>query len=114
MKRLISRSLIMVVFLSSLSLSVAGQIFDPVTWTFTYEKKGSGSYELVFTAEIEEGSYLYAMDVPNGGPIPTSFSFDTVPEFSFDGSVYQVTVPKEKYDEAFGFNIRTFSGKAEF
>ncbi len=54
------------------------------------------------------------MDVPEGGPIPTSFSFDTVPGYSLDGKTYEVTVPEEKYDEAFGFKIKTFSGKAEF
>ncbi|HOO99362.1 MAG TPA: cytochrome c biogenesis protein CcdA [Bacteroidales bacterium] len=114
MKQLINRSLVVGFSLFALSLGLTGQIFDPVTWSFTYENKGAGAYELVFTAEIEEGSYLYAMDVPEGGPIPTTFIFDTVPEFSFDGRVYEVTEPKEKFDEAFGFNIRTFSGKAEF
>jgi thiol:disulfide interchange protein DsbD len=97
-----------------LSLSLEAQIYDPVTWNFTYEKTGEGTYELVFVATIEEDSHIYSMDVPEGGPIPTSFGFDTVPVFSLDGKVFEVTVPEEKHDEAFGFRIKTFSNKAEF
>ncbi len=91
-----------------------GQIYDPVTWDFRFESKGENKYELVFTATIDEHSHIYAMDIPDGGPIPTSFHFDTVPDFTFDGRAYEVTAPDEIMDEAFGFKIKTFSTKAEF
>jgi thiol:disulfide interchange protein len=54
------------------------------------------------------------MDIPEGGPIPTSFKFDTVPGFKLIGDTYEVTKPVELLDEAFGFKIKTFSTKAEF
>jgi thiol:disulfide interchange protein len=106
--------LISVCFFLLLSLYAGAQIYDPVTWEFGYEKKGSTSYELVFTATIEKGSHIYSMDIPDGGPIPTSFAFDTVPAFSFAGRAYEVTKPEELFDEAFGFKIKSFSNKAEF
>ncbi len=114
MKRLLSKLFAIISLSLSLSLSLMAQIYDPVTWDFSYEKKGEGIYDLVFVATIEEGSHIYSMDVPAGGPIPTSFSFDTVSAFSFDGKAFEVTVPEEKYDEAFGFRIKTFSSRAEF
>ena len=80
------RSLI-IILISLLTITIQAQIYDPVTWDFGYEKKGNDQYELVFTATIEEGSHIYSTDIPEGGPIPTSFTFDTVPDFSFDGSV---------------------------
>lgn len=91
-----------------------GQIYDPVTWDFTFEKKSDDNYELIFTAVIEKGSYIYAMDIGEGGPIPTSFSFDSLPGYELTGKTYEVTEPVEKFDEAFGFRIKTFSNKAEF
>jgi thiol:disulfide interchange protein DsbD len=54
------------------------------------------------------------MEIPEGGPIPTSFIFDTVPAFNLDGKTREVTVPVEVLDEAFGFKIKTFSTRAEF
>jgi len=110
MKRLFYPLLILL----TLTVTVSAQIYDPVTWDFSYEKKGEGVYELVFTAHIEAGSHLYSIDVPAGGPIPTTFSFDTVADYSFDGKIFEVTVPEEKFDEAFGFKIKSFSGTAEF
>ncbi len=105
-------SLVAILLLSV--LSVSAQIYDPVTWNFSYEKTGDKQYELIFTANIEANSHIYAMDVPEGGPIPTSFSFDTVPSYKLEGKTYEVTKPTEKFDDAFGFKIKTFSNKAEF
>ncbi|MCX6253048.1 MAG: protein-disulfide reductase DsbD family protein, partial [Bacteroidia bacterium] len=93
---------------------VSGQIYDPVTWDFRYEKKGDMQYELIFTAAIDKNSHIYAMDIPEGGPIPTSFSFDTLSGYKLLGKTYEVTKPVEVLDEAFGFKIKTFSTKAEF
>lgn len=94
--------------------NVSAQIYDPVTWNFRYEKKGEKQYELIFTASIDVNSHIYSMDIPDGGPIPTSFRFDTVPGFKLDGKAFEVTKPVEVKDEAFGFKIKTFSTKAEF
>lgn len=97
-----------------LTTSGKAQIYDPVSWDFRYEKTGDNSYELVFTATIEEGSHIYSMDVPDGGPIPTSFTFGTPSGFRLDGKAWEATKSEEKMDEAFGFKIKSFSEKAEF
>jgi thiol:disulfide interchange protein len=97
-----------------IAFSVNSQIYDPVTWDFSYEKKGNNNYELVFTAEIEKGSHIYAMEIPEGGPIPTSFTINPPSGFTPEGKTYEVTKPEEAFDEAFGFKIKSFSGKAEF
>jgi thiol:disulfide interchange protein len=93
---------------------VSAQIYDPVTWDFTYEKKGDKQYELIFTANIEKNSHIYSMDIPSGGPIPTSFRIDSLPGFRLDGKTFEVTKPVEVMDDAFGFKIKTFSTTAEF
>jgi hypothetical protein len=30
------------------------------------------------------------MDIPENGPIPTSFSFDTVPDYKLEGKAFEV------------------------
>ncbi len=90
------------------------QIYDPVAWDFGFEKMEEDMYELIFTATIEKGSHMYSMNVPEGGPIPTSFVFDTMPGYTFVGGVYEYILPEEAFDEAFGFKIKSFSDSAEF
>ncbi|MGB8492207.1 MAG: cytochrome c biogenesis protein CcdA, partial [Bacteroidales bacterium] len=90
------------------------QIYDPVTWDFTYEKKGTNQFDLVFVATIEKGWHTYAMEIPAGGPIPTTFSYDTTADYTLVGPTYEVTKPESIFDEAFGFNIKTYSNRAEF
>jgi thiol:disulfide interchange protein len=92
----------------------SAQIYDPVTWDFTYEKKSENHYELIFTANIDKGSHIYSMDIPSGGPIPTSFKIDSVAAYKLDGKAFEVTKPVEVLDDAFGFKIKTFSTSAEF
>jgi len=106
----------LLLFLVSILLlaPLKAQIFDPVIWDFGYEKKGDNLYELIFTAAIEKGSHIYSMDIPEGGPIPTSIRFDTINDFSFNEQPWEAVEPEELFDEAFGFRIKSFSNKAEF
>lgn len=97
-----------------LSRGLSAQIYDPVSWEFSYEKKENNRYDLIFAATIEEGSHIYSMDVPENGPIPTSFIFDTMPGYKLEDSVFEVTKPEDLFDEAFGFRIKSFSNRAEF
>ena len=69
---------------------------------------------MIFTANIEAKSHIYSIDIPDGGPIATSFSFDSLPGLTFVGKPYEVTEPEELFDKAFELNIKTFSNKAEF
>jgi thiol:disulfide interchange protein len=108
------RKLSFSIFLILSASFTSAQIYDPVTWDFGYEKTGEKQYELIFNASIEEHWHMYSMDIPDGGPIPTSFSFDTLQTFKLVGKTYEVTKPVEVMDEAFGFKIKTFSDKAEF
>jgi thiol:disulfide interchange protein len=97
-----------------LTFTLHAQIFNPVTWGFDYQKKGENQYEVVITATIEKGFHIYSMDIPEGGPIPTSFHFDTVPGYSLEGNTWEAIEPEELFDEAFGFKVKSFSDKAEF
>ena len=111
---IVMRKLTFIISFIIYSFSSSAQIYDPVKWDFSYEKKGDKQYELIFTATIDKNSHIYAMDIPDGGPIPTSFRFDSLPGFKLEGNTYEVTKPVEVLDDAFGFKIKTFSTTAEF
>src|SRR5699024_12012180 len=54
------------------------------SWKVSMQGEGNEK-EIVFHAYIEDGWHLYATDIPSGGPIPTSFSFDDISNMSLKG-----------------------------
>jgi hypothetical protein len=86
-----------------IALNLQGQIYDPVTWDFSYEKTGTDRYDLIFNASIEDNSHIYSLDIPENGPVPTTFSFDSSSAYVLEGKPFEVTKPEEVFDEAFGW-----------
>jgi thiol:disulfide interchange protein DsbD len=50
---------------------------DKVKWTFEAKSLGGEDYELTFRAAIQEGWYTYSMYMAEGGPVPTSITYDS-------------------------------------
>ncbi|MGF1558016.1 MAG: cytochrome c biogenesis protein CcdA [Flavobacteriaceae bacterium] len=51
---------------------------DPITWSKEYNKISDTEYELVFKAKIFQGWHLYSQHTPDGGAIPSEFTFSKV------------------------------------
>ena len=90
------------------------QIYDPVTWEFSWENKGEGEYDIVFIATVEDKSHLYGMDIPEGGPIPTTFTFNESPDYELVGNTREMDEGEIVFDQAFEMEIKYFSGEVEF
>ena len=97
-----------------LSVGLGAQILDPVKWKFSQEKAGNDEVDLVFTAHIEDKWHLYSQDLPEGGPIATSFFFDDSDHFLRVGEVTEVSEAEVKYDPSFDMELRMFSHEAVF
>lgn len=70
--------------------------------------------ELVLTAEIEDGWYLYSSDFDaNLGPIVTAINFKKNDSFQAIGSLKAIK-PKRKFDDIWGGEVSYFTEKAEF
>ena len=77
-----------ILLLALFSLTIGNsQIFDPVKWVTSVEKISDTEYKLISKASIESGWHLYSQEVPEGGPIATTFTFDDADEtFKFKGN----------------------------
>ena len=104
--------LVLVLFFSG--LHAWAQVLDPIDWKFTQEKTGENEYTLVFTADIESKWHLYSQLLPEGGPIPTSFSFESSDHYTLLGEVEEVSDVEEKYDASFDMDLKMFSNEAVF
>ena len=93
---------------------ISAQIYDPVKWESTVENLTATGADLKFTATIEPGWSMYATDIPEGGPIATSFTFESHPAFELVSGIEQVTKPEVKTDPIFNMKIGKFHITAVF
>ncbi|MEE4176461.1 MAG: cytochrome c biogenesis protein CcdA [Bacteroides sp.] len=106
-------SLFLLFILLMVGNTVTGQIFEPVSWTFSHEKIAENQYELRFTAKIDSGWSIYGTDIDAGGPIPTSIDFKEGNGYTKVGGL-RFPAPKEKYDPNFDMELTMFSGSVTF
>lgn len=89
------------------------QKFDNVTWSTELKQNGCEA-ELIFTATIADGWYIYSQFQPNSdGPIPTAFTFTESAAFKKEGKVNEGKA-KAKFMEGFGGEYNIFEHKAVF
>ncbi len=105
---------ISVIILNLLLNSLSAQILDPVSWEFRHEKISDNEVDLIFKATIENQWHLYSQDLPEGGPIPTSFSFDESTAYKREGSVEEISKVEVKYDPSFNMDLKMYSREAIF
>jgi thiol:disulfide interchange protein DsbD len=94
--------------------SLQAQVLEPVTWSFGSEKTADNKFDIVMTADIDNSWHLYAMDIAEGGPIATSFTFEEPSGYTMEGKPVAIDKPEVKFDNSFGMDIGMHSVKAEF
>ena len=113
MKRTVLSSLFFILF-----FVVTGFAQNPVTWSLLSDAKGKPAENLKFfkvrlSAAIEAPWHLYAVEQPEGGPIPTTIT-SAMPElFSIDGKITSPP-PVKKFDENFKIETKFFLKEAVF
>ena len=103
-------------FLSILALLGSFSLFaqsNPVSWSTSVEQGKNDQAFLVITATIDQGWHLYSQDIPEGGPIATSFSFTESDKYTKVGKVTEGK-PHEEFDPNFDMILKYFSNKAVF
>jgi thiol:disulfide interchange protein DsbD len=100
--------------LMSVSFAYA-QPLNPVEWKQEVQKISDNEYNLVFTANVDDGWYVYSQYLESDdGPIPTSFNFVENNDVEFIGQTTETGNRKEGYDEMFEMNLIKFGGKVTF
>jgi len=100
------------VFMACQFLSQA-QILEPIKWIIQLKPSGSDQ-EIVFKASIESGWHLYNMDLPDGGPIPTTFHFEKTEGAKLIGKTTATSKIIKKYDGTFSMELSWFEKEAIF
>ena len=107
--------LISSIMLALLALVAQAQILTPVKWKIKLDDKGGApEKEIVFTATADKGWHLYDMNLPEGGPVSTSFTFETLNGAELIGQPVPSVKPTTVYDEQFAMNLRWYPGTVSF
>ena len=101
----------LLICLATTSLS---QVKNPVKWTFTATKTGTGKYTVNMKAVLEKGWHLYSQQTPAGGPIPTTVSFTKNPLVTLSGTVREIGKLETVFEKLFDVNVKQYSNEVTF
>jgi len=105
------KSLLLLLLLPQILLA---QVFDPIKWSYQLNKVSNNEAECQIVATIDEGWHLYTLNMPDGGPRPTSVVFTEASGLTPIGSLL---VPKDsisEYDVNFDMQLSYYKKRAVF
>lgn len=108
------RNIFLYFLLVSLTWTTAkAQVLEPVKWSTSVEKISDTEYDLISKATIDRGWHLYSQEVPEDGPIPTTFIYDTGKDAELIGNTTEEE-GRTVNDPVFNMRIKYFDDSAEF
>jgi len=110
---MIKRLLFTALWLTS-SLAAIAQILTPVIWDIKLIDSESTEKEIHFTADADQGWHVYDMNLPKGGPISTSITYERLQGAELVGTPTPTVAPTTIHDDIFDMELRWFSGKVTF
>ena len=97
-----------------LFFAFASDAQKPYKWTFTTKKLADKTYEVHCTVDVNHPWHTYSQFTPDGGPIPTKFTFGKNPLFTLEGKVKENGKLLVKHEEVFGVDVKYFDGTVDF
>ena len=87
---------------------------DPYSWKFKAKKIGDKTYEVHFTAKVDQPWHIYSQETPEGGPVPTKFTLKKNPLLIVTGKVKEVGEPHRRREEVFGIDVVYYEDSVDF
>jgi thiol:disulfide interchange protein len=107
------KHILFVVFLLLSQLSMA-QIFEPVKWTHELKITGATTGEIIHKATIDANWHLYGMVIPENGPRPTRFEYESIVNAELTGTVVGKSKLLEVFDQSFQMHLGWYAKEAVF
>lgn len=100
--------------LAGLALAQANaQILHPVHWTYSAKKISATEAEVYFKATIDADWHVYSQHVRDGGPVKTTFTFTSSPDYATVGQTVEPT-PITRMEPVFNMEIGYFEHAVTF
>lgn len=102
--------LLLIVFTTAIN----AQNSEPVSWQFNLLKLSEKELEIVYTAEIQPGWFLYDPNVEIGGIKPTQFSIYLNDNITWLGQLNSLDTPLTVFDAFYGQEVEKYDIKVSF
>src|SRR5450432_4365414 len=100
MKRIFTLAIILI-----FAYTAQAQGTTPYNWTYSAKKVSDNVYELHFHVDLNSPWHTYSQFTPDGGPVPTKFSFAKNPLYTLDGNVKENGSLIQKHEAVFESEI---------
>ena len=94
--------------------SVSAQMKEPVKWKFELKEINAYEVQVLAYATVEEGWKVYGLNVPEGGPVATSLTFEEGEGYKPLKQAVEVVAPTVKHDDVFDMDVPYFKHEASF
>jgi len=108
MKKLMALAVALVI-----SAGAFAQIEAPVKWSYASKRLSNTEAVVFLKATMQKGWHIYSMDVKDGGPIKTSFTFSPSKEYGLIGKTVEPK-PITRYEKAFSMDVSYFENSVVF
>lgn len=106
--------LMIVAVVAFVAMAVKGEIVRPVQWSSSITMTSATEGYVEFDANISKGWHMYALQLPEGGPRPTTFVFTTVEGAEFTDEITATKAPIEKVDIIFHLKLGWWDSDVSF
>src|ERR1700712_1153963 len=107
------KRILMLIALSAITFGASAQIESPVKWSYAAKKLNDKEAVIFLKATIQDGWHIYSLNVKDGGPIKTSFTFEPSKEYSVVGAPSEPTAIT-RYEKAFSMDVSYFEKSVVF
>jgi len=107
------KKLLLMIVLVTLTTGAFAQIESPVKWAYGAKRISPTEAVIFLRATIDDGWHIYSLNVKDGGPIKTSFTFPASKDYSLVGTVIEPK-PTSKYESSFKMDVTYFEKTVTF
>jgi len=90
------------------ALGLTAQFSNPISWEFSVEPVSGDEFDLVAVSRAENGFAIYSQYTPEGGPVPTSFTWTPGDHYELVGKGQEKGHKKSGMDDLFGIDVIKF------
>lgn len=95
-------------------IGAKAQMMEPVTWTTDLKMLSDNEAEIVFNGKIDGGWHVYSTNIPDGGPVKTTFNVDKIQGAELVGKLGFRGKQIENYDKLFDMKLSYFENSVTF
>jgi len=107
------KKLFLLITVLMVSVGAFAQIETPVKWAYGAKRISATEAVVFLKATIDDGWHIYSLNLKDGGPIKTSFTFPASKDYIIVGKPSEPT-PISKYESSFKMDVSYFEKSVIF